>query len=206
MVGIAGPARRSPKARGYRWAPEAVLRRRFHLHLAPLDRGLEAPVVAFGLIGVGLGEVGHGLVEAVALAEIRAAMAMRSTGTGVAAGQRPAAKGGEDLQTRRLQDLVSIEPLCRAAGASRTGGRSGAGHPAQEDVARRLHEALAGHHAVAGVDEAARPAYGSSTEGPASLTCKKRGSSSSRPSIRAIRATVPTLPTPTTFRATSTAA
>src|SRR5689334_8766013 len=48
------------------------------------------------------------------------------------------------------------------------------------------------------------PTYGSSTDGCASLACMNSGSSPSRPSRRRIQARVPTLPTPTTFRAAST--
>ena len=47
-----------------------------------------------------------------------------------------------------------------------------------------------------------RPHQAASTDGWASLACKNSGSVPSAPSISAIQARVPTLPTPTTLRAT----
>ena len=46
------------------------------------------------------------------------------------------------------------------------------------------------------------PAYSARTEGWASLACKNKGSSPSPESISTTQARVPTLPTPTTLRAT----
>ena len=48
------------------------------------------------------------------------------------------------------------------------------------------------------------PRKGSSTDASASLICKKRGSLPSLPIMSTTQARVPTLPTPTTFRALST--
>ena len=76
--------------------------------------------------------------------------------------------------------------------------------PAQEDVAARLHEVLAVHHpfAVGAVVGCARRTPRAPTA-CASLACRNSGSASSRPNISTIHARVPTLPTPTTLRATS---
>ena len=76
--------------------------------------------------------------------------------------------------------------------------------PSEEDVARRLHRA-AGLRPPVGPAFAnrLRPRNGSSTEAWASLDCRNSGSCSSRPSSSTIQARVPTLPTPTTLRATS---
>ena len=91
----------------------------------------------------------------------------------------------------------------RRSRASRRRARSA--HPAQEDVARGLHEPLAVHHPVAVVAALVRPANGSSTEGAASLICRNSGSPASRPRAAGrSRRAVPTLPTPTTLRAMST--
>ena len=77
--------------------------------------------------------------------------------------------------------------------------------PAQEDVARGLHRSLPGDDPLAMILELARRRNCSSTQASASFNCRNSGSWPSRPSSRAIHARVPTLPTPTTLRAKSTA-
>ena len=83
---------------------------------------------------------------------------------------------------------------CRSRACRRT--RPSAALPAEEDVARGLHQPLALHHPLTLIRESALPTKGASTESWASFTCRNRGSASSRPSSRTIHARVPTLPTP----------
>ena len=73
--------------------------------------------------------------------------------------------------------------------------------PAEEDVAGRLHQPLAGDHSLPVVGVLALPTNRSSTDSWASLACRNSGSWPSRPSMSTIQARVPTLPTPTTLRA-----
>ena len=76
--------------------------------------------------------------------------------------------------------------------------------PAEEDVARRLHDALPGDDALARILVLARADELLQHRALASLICRNSGSRASRPSSRATQAAVPTLPTPTTLRAEST--
>ena len=80
--------------------------------------------------------------------------------------------------------------------------------PAEEDVARGLGEPLAGDDPAALVTEAVdAPTYGASTDGCASFTWSTIRSSAAvrrSPRSRHTQHRVPTLPTPTTRRATST--
>ena len=125
-------------------------------------------------------------------------------------GQRPPAELAVQLHAVGLHPLDHRRsPSCRAAGARRSRGPAVDALdpvPAQEDVAGRLHEPLAGHDALARGwrDSLGRRHMGSSTEAWASFTCRNSGSSSSRPRSSTIQQRVPTLPTPTTLRARST--
>src|SRR5215213_6887466 len=114
---------------------------------ARLHGRAEGCMVPFGLIGVFLCEVGYRAIEALALAEVagdRHAVA----GAGVRPSQRPAAEeridyqlvGRHALAVSRAFHVFHLAPVevasCRAA------------KPAEEDVARGLHQPLAGHDAV----------------------------------------------------------
>jgi hypothetical protein len=120
-------------------------------------------VVAFGLVGVGLGELADGAVEGVAAAEVggdRHPVAAPR----VSAGQGPAADFGVDLEPRRGQlldldralpvpELAHVEVTVAAVEADRHA-------PAEEDVPGRLHQPLAFDHAAPVVAVAARPGVG----------------------------------------------
>ena len=122
---------------------------------ARLDRSLESVVVAFVLVGVGLGKVGDCPVEGVRLAEVggdRDPVA----GAGMRAGECPAARLSVRGRARRdgclegegalpVLELADVEVALLAveAGADVL--------PAEEDVARSLHQALAGDDAPAAI-------------------------------------------------------
>src|SRR5215217_185932 len=107
----------------------------------------EGGVVPLGLVGVGLRKVGYRAIEALALAQVGGDL-HAVTGAGVRPGQRPAAQrciegqfiGRHALDVSRALHVLQLAPVevasCRAA------------KPAEEDVARGLHQPLAGHDAV----------------------------------------------------------
>ena len=114
-------------------------------------------MVALGLVGVGDGEVGDGLVEYVALAQVAADLG-RLAGASVGTGQDMAAESAIVAHDGRREDLdyrLDLHVLELADIELPAHGPFG---PAEEEVARRLHEALADHDplAVVGIDALAR--------------------------------------------------
>ena len=125
------------------------------------------------------GEVGDRLVEDVALAEVRgdrdrsperawarASVLPHSSRVGRrgrGASPRPSPSPSSPTAGARSSHAHAVNALRR-------------GQPAEQDVARRLHQALPLDHAPALVAYSLAPGYGSSTEGWASLTWRKSGS------------------------------
>src|ERR671920_1214796 len=104
-------------------------------------------MVSLGLVGIGLPEVGDSVIEPLALAEIGSDL-HAVTGAGVGPGQRPAADPGVQgqltgrkvLYLRRafhVPQLTHVEIVTDSATK-----------PAEEDVARCLHQLLAGNDAM----------------------------------------------------------
>src|SRR5215207_6952216 len=114
---------------------------------ARLHGRAEGGVVPFGLVGVCLCEVGDRHIEALALAQVgRDPHAV--AGAGVRTGQRPAAEARIKGQILRRHALylgraLHVSQLAPVEVASRW-----AAEPAEEDVARGLHEPLAGNDAL----------------------------------------------------------
>src|SRR5215211_8083068 len=114
---------------------------------ARLHGRAEGGVVPFGLVGVCLCEVGDRHIEALALAQVgRDPHAV--AGAGVRTGQRPAAEArikGQFLRRHALYlgRALHVSQLAPVEVASRR-----AAEPAEEDVARGLHEPLAGNDAL----------------------------------------------------------
>src|SRR5215211_4312111 len=104
-------------------------------------------MVPFGLVGISFREVGYRAIEALALAEVAGDL-HAVPGAGVRPGQRPAAEAGIDdqfigrhaLDVSRAFHVLQLAPVEVAS--------SRATKPAEEDVARGLHQPLAGHDAV----------------------------------------------------------
>src|SRR5262249_30016499 len=129
---------------------------RLHLDAAGANCLHELPVVALVLVGIGKGKIRDRLVKG------RAPSHVPGQHCGIArarvcARQRPAAYLGIAHQVRGLHDLdhrldldVSELPDIEVPGFL-------AGRPAEEDVTRRLHQALAGYDAVAVVRVHALP-------------------------------------------------
>src|ERR1043165_4535992 len=118
--------------------------------LRRVDQGL---VVTLVLIGVGDGELRDGAVE-----DIRAAKVGGDgdavAGAGVPPGQRPAAQRAVQLESLRPQELDfdGEFPVPQLADVEVPGAPVKTrlhALPAQEDVAGRLHQPLAGHHPLA---------------------------------------------------------
>src|SRR5829696_4032943 len=104
-------------------------------------------MVPLGLVGVGLRKGGDRRVEALALAEVRRDL-HSVAGAGVRTGQRPAAEAcikGRFLRRHALYlgRALHVSQLAPVKVASRR-----AAEPAEEDVARGLHEPLAGNDAL----------------------------------------------------------
>src|SRR5215217_6996750 len=107
----------------------------------------EGCMVPFGLVGISFSEIGYRAIEALALAEV-AGDPHAVAGAGVRPGQRPAAEaciddqfiGRHALDVSRALHVPELAPVevasCRAA------------KPAEEDVARGLHQPLPGHDAM----------------------------------------------------------
>src|SRR5215212_1851669 len=107
----------------------------------------EGGVVPFGLVGISFSEIGYRAIEALALAQVGCDL-HAVAGAGVRPGQRPAAEaciedqlvGRHCFDVCRAFHILQLPPVevasCRAA------------KPAEEDVARGLHQPLAGHDAV----------------------------------------------------------
>src|SRR5215203_3983605 len=112
-----------------------------------LHGGAEGRMVLFGLVGIGLRKVGDRPVEALALAQVAGDL-NAITGSGVRPGQRPAAEAGIDDQFigRHALDISRALHVLELAPVEVASFR--AAKPAEEDVARRLHQPLPGHHAV----------------------------------------------------------
>src|SRR5215208_8357936 len=118
--------------------------------LTGLHGRAESRMVPLGLIGVGLREVADSPIEALAFAEVGRDLDAVA-GAGVCAGQRPAAEvrikdqlfRRHALYLRRALHISQLTPVVVATGS--------ATKPAEEDVARSLHQALPGHHAVSSV-------------------------------------------------------
>ena len=118
----------------------------------------------------------------------------------VARSGRGRAPGSSRTSARRAPCLLGDHRLDRRPSPSSpgAGGRSSRAappsmpvdaDPAEEDVAGRLHQPLAGDDALAvRCGTSLRPTNASSTEGSASLTCRKSGSLASRPSSSTIQA------------------
>src|SRR5215813_9386277 len=105
-------------------------------------------VVALVLIGIGLGEVGDGFVEYVALAKVSADLC-RLAGAGVRVGEGPSAQLGvlhHDATAESFDehaDLHVLELSDIAVPAFRTH------RPAKEKVASRLHKTVPVHYPLA---------------------------------------------------------
>src|SRR5262245_52778356 len=105
-------------------------------------------VVALVLISIGLGEVGDGFVEYVALAKVSADLC-RLAGAGVRMRERPSAQlgilhhdaTGESLDQHANLHVLQLPDI--AVPAFR------AHRPAKEEVAGRLHETVSIHHSLA---------------------------------------------------------
>src|SRR6185312_13336792 len=117
------------------------------LHAPGGNRVGQRRVVAFGLVGIALGEVGHGLVELVRPAEVGGDRDP-VPGPGVRAGEGPAAHAAVAGHRRGVHayDLGGVFPVARLAEVvvGRAAARRGGALPAEEDVADGLHQILAG--------------------------------------------------------------
>src|SRR4051794_4171703 len=144
----------------------------------------ECRVVTLVLVGVRGGEVGDGPVECVAFAEVRAdGDPIAPPGVGPCE-RRPAdlrvvdrAEAAKALDVGRPLPVVELADVVVAGAAVETRDPL----PAQEDVAGPLHESLTDHHPLAVVGNTLLSTKRSRTDSCASLTCRNRGSSSSRP-------------------------
>src|SRR5215207_7687669 len=104
-------------------------------------------MVPFGLVGISFREIGYRAIEALALAEVAGDL-HAVAGAGVRTGQRPAAElsiedqfvGRHALDVSRALHVPELAPVEVASFR--------AAKPAEEDVARGLHQPLAGHDAV----------------------------------------------------------
>src|SRR5215210_7134127 len=104
-------------------------------------------MVPLGLVGIGLREVGDHPIKALALAEVGGDL-YAIAGAGVRTGQRPPAEArikGQFLSRHALYlgRALHVPELAHVEVASRR-----AAEPAEEDVARGLHQPLAGNDAV----------------------------------------------------------
>ena len=112
-------------------------------------------MVPLGLVGVGLRERRHRVLERVVGPEV-AGDRRRLTGPGVPAGQRPRAElapGGEILERHRLDDRTALLVLVLAdVGVTALPPDA----PAEKDVARRLEPTLPGDDPLAVTGPAAR--------------------------------------------------
>src|SRR5215469_16039521 len=130
---------------------------------AVFDGGLECGVVAFVLVGVGLGEVGDRLVEFAGAAEV-GGQGDTVAGAGVGPGEGPSAHAGVGRHARgdHLLDRRGELPVLQLADVVVVVLSVGADHvgPAEEDVAFGLHQVLPGDHALAVAGVLAAPAVG----------------------------------------------
>ncbi len=168
------------------------------------DGGDKRVVVALVLIGIGGSELGDRLIEHIAPPRY-AAMAIWSPEQAWARASVHAQSSPYIRMPRGTRFSISADPSSPAAGGhSNRGGAVGAAGPlpAQEDVAGGLHQLLAGHYSLARGCCVCWPRRTARVpRASASFTCRNSGSDSSLPSMRTIQRRVPTLPTPTTLRA-----
>src|SRR3954454_16970462 len=124
---------------------------RLDLDAPRLCRSGEGGVVELVLVGVALGEVGDRLVEGIALAHVGADRDPVA-GPRVSPCQRPAADAGVDLEAlwRQIVDVDRALPVPELADVEvpLLVVRPARGKPAEQDVARGLHEPLALHDAL----------------------------------------------------------
>src|SRR5918994_4364744 len=104
-------------------------------------------MVSFGLVGISLPEVGHSVIETFTLAEVGSDL-HAVTGAGVRPGQCPAADPGVQGQLTGRKALYLHRAFHVAQLPHVIVATDSATKPAEEDVARCLHQPLAGNDAM----------------------------------------------------------